>query len=134
MAALAVFVVAGCGGSTVRGEEGLPDPTIKFVNAASDSGAIEFYLNDELKAANVNYLSASGPFIKVPFKSDLDGGYDLSSRVPGSQDDIDRISNLLFCLNWSFLPHETYPRCPVRAPRGFSGRAPGAITPDLHAR
>lgn len=95
VAALAVLVVAGCGGSTVKGEEALPDPTIKFVNAASDSGAIEFYLNDELKAANVNYLSASGPFMKVPFKSDLDGGYDLSSRVPGSQDDIDRISNLL---------------------------------------
>lgn len=95
MAALAVFVVAGCGGSTVRGEEALPDPTIKFVNASADSGAIEFYLNDELKGANVNYLSASGPFTKVPFKSDLDGGYDLSSRVPGSLDDIDRISNVL---------------------------------------
>jgi hypothetical protein len=91
----AVFALAGCGGATRTGDEALPDPTIKFVNASADSSQLAFSLNDVEKAAALPYLSATSGFVRVPFISELDGGYDLSCRIPGGVEDADRIANVL---------------------------------------
>lgn len=92
---LVAFALAGCGGGTRSGDEALPDPTIKFVNASADSPQLSFSMNDVEKAAALAYLSATAGFMRVPYLSDLDGAYDLSCKVPGSLEDADRIANVL---------------------------------------
>lgn len=93
--ALLVLSLAGCGGTTLKGPDALPDPTVKFINASPDSASLDYYLNDDLKGPGINYLQASSGFLTVPYKSELDGGYDISSRAPGTQEDVDRISGSL---------------------------------------
>jgi len=92
---LVAVALGGCGGGSRSGDEALPDPTIKFVNASADSPQLSFSLNDAEKAASLAYLSATSGFMKVPFISELDGGYDLSCKVPGDVEDADRIANVL---------------------------------------
>ncbi|HVL37842.1 MAG TPA: DUF4397 domain-containing protein [Fimbriimonadaceae bacterium] len=55
----ALLALAGCGGS---GQSRVPDPTLRFLNASVDSVALDFLLDDEVKAVAVPYLGSMQNF------------------------------------------------------------------------
>ncbi|HRF60509.1 MAG TPA: DUF4397 domain-containing protein [Fimbriimonadaceae bacterium] len=85
--------LAGCGGTNLEGDRSLPDPNVKFVNASPDSNALDFFLNEELEAGNVAYQQATDGWLKIPFRNEAEGAYDVLARQAGQPEDLDRIVN-----------------------------------------
>ncbi len=86
----AVLLLAGCGGSTNNNPTNRPDPALVFINASSDTPAVDFFTNDTKRGNNVAYLTSTGNFVSVPFISQEDGGYDLTAFVAGTGEELDR--------------------------------------------
>lgn len=87
--------IAGCGGSTSKtGQGSLPDPTLFFVNGSPDTPSADFYVNEDVKAAGVDYLLSSSDFIKIPFvPAEIDeGAVDVVVTNAGSTTDLDRVA------------------------------------------
>lgn len=84
------LLVSGCGGSTNNNPTNRPDPTLVFINASSDTPAVDFFTNDTKRGDNVAYLTSTGNFVSVPFISQEDGGYDLTAFVAGTGEELDR--------------------------------------------
>ncbi len=87
LAAVVAVSMAGCGGQ--KGAGTLPDPLIRFVNAAPTSQNLDFFMNDDRVATNVPYLGSMTDFREFEFRSDSEGGYDLKVRVNGNALDLD---------------------------------------------
>ena len=84
------LLLAGCGGSTNDNPTDRPDPLVMFINASSDTPGVDFYLNDDLKARNVAYLTTSGGFQEIEFLPTSEGGYDVTAYPTGSTEEFDR--------------------------------------------
>ena len=80
----AIFLT-GCGGSTSTNV--LPDPVIRFINASPDS-TLDAKLNEVAHATAVPYLSATAGFSTIKFIEEVDGGYDCTVIVPGTENEV----------------------------------------------
>jgi len=81
-------LLSGCGGG--GGSSQLPDPTVKYVNAVSDSSSLDFYVDDALQLAALAAGTATPGFRIYTYRSDADGGYDFSVNLAGSTTDLAR--------------------------------------------
>lgn len=79
------WALVGCGGSSSNA--GLPDPKIRFVNASPDSTSLNFFLNDDVKGANLAFGSANAAFDIVDPEL-----YDINVRENGTSVDLDTVT------------------------------------------
>lgn len=63
VALISVVFLAGCGGA--GGNNGQPDPTVRFLNASPDSVALEFLLNDNVVETPKAYLESTPNFVAI---------------------------------------------------------------------
>lgn len=77
LAALAaLFTLVGCSGGGSGSVE--TDPEVYFINGVSDSGPLEFRMDDEVAEASLAFKAFSTDFQEFEFKDDDPDGYDLS--------------------------------------------------------
>lgn len=81
---LGSVVWLGCGGSSVSTT--VPDPIVRFVNASPDSTALNFFLNDDVKASALPFAGSS-----PPFESITPDAYDVNVKENGASLDLDTV-------------------------------------------
>lgn len=90
VAVLGMVFVSGCGGGGSDLSQRLPEPTMLFVNAVSDSSQLAFYVNDVQNHANLKYLETSPDFMGIQNILEEDGGTDLSVSDATTGEEIER--------------------------------------------
>jgi len=95
------LVGCGGGGSSIPFDR-LPDPTVRFFNASPDSAGLTFKINDDSRAANLEYFQSSPDFAAIPFVNDEDGAIDYS--ISNAADDVElERDNAFFDRDKNFL-------------------------------
>lgn len=88
-----VFGLVGCGGSGLSSAGGdvQEDPAVRFLNASPGSPAVDFILNEGVAAAGLTYLSSTTGFVRIPFITEEDDGYDVSVAPSAGGEEYDSI-------------------------------------------
>lgn len=75
-------ILTGCGGGGALST--LPDPQYRYFNASVDS-TLNISLDDADVATGIPYLGSTPSLLSVEYKDVLDGGYDATCYVPGTE-------------------------------------------------
>ncbi|MBS1714866.1 MAG: DUF4397 domain-containing protein [Armatimonadetes bacterium] len=86
-----LLLLGGCGGDGGGGGGSVgADPIVIFVNASTE-GPLAFFLNDEQQGTDLAPKTVTAP-IEVPFRSEADGGYDMTLEPPDRSDQYDNLA------------------------------------------
>jgi hypothetical protein len=81
-----IALLAGCGGG---GGSTAANPELFFINASTDSGAVDFRFDDVARITGLNYTGSSTAFSEIEFKGEDVEGWDVSLHL-GTGDEIER--------------------------------------------
>lgn len=82
-----LLLLNGCGGG---GSSTSKKPVILFLNASTDSGAVDFRLDDDPEATNLAYAVSNGQFSEIDFKGPEVDGWDVSLHLNSNGTEVER--------------------------------------------
>lgn len=100
VARIGALVAAGialgsCGGagSSSSDTDTRRQPLVQFLNGCPDSGSLDYYFDDTLLGASIAYPTVSPDFVEIEERlpEQNEGAYDIYARVPGTDEDVDRL-------------------------------------------
>ena len=82
-----LLLLSGCGGG---GSSVSDKPIVLFMNASTDSGAVDFRLDDSAQATNLAYAVTNATFSEIDFKGPEIDGWDVSLHLNSDGSEIER--------------------------------------------